>query len=175
MAGYYNYSMSNNAVSAYANGEKPISKWTKSEIIDTLVSEGISSEKIDLIKKLSAKAVKAHCLRRSSWHHTSSHYNRTDFYEVFAPFIENESIRTIESWIVSDQAEKNAPKQKIESAPQKAKVIYLEWVGTRKHPKAKEVTAIGEITADGKWFVEEGCHNKHSTSARGFKVLEILA
>lgn len=55
MAGYYNYSMSNNAVSAYADGEKPLSKWTKSEIIETLVSEGVSSEKIDLIKSFPQK------------------------------------------------------------------------------------------------------------------------
>lgn len=175
MAGYYNYSMSNNAVAAYENGEKPISKWTKTEIINALISEGISSDKINLIKKLSAKSVKAHCLRCSSWHHTSSHYNRTDFYEVFVPFVENESIGTIEGWLLSDQTEKSASKQQKESLPQKAKVIYLEWGGTRKHPKATEITAIGEISADGKWFVAEGCHKKHSTSARGFKVLEILA
>jgi len=29
MSGYDGYSMSNNAVDAYENGEKPISKWTK--------------------------------------------------------------------------------------------------------------------------------------------------
>lgn len=33
MAGYYGYSMSNNAVEAYKSGEKPFSKWTKTEII----------------------------------------------------------------------------------------------------------------------------------------------
>lgn len=27
MAGYHNYSMSNNAIEAYHTGEKPISKW----------------------------------------------------------------------------------------------------------------------------------------------------
>lgn len=29
MAGYNGYSMSNNAVAAYENGEKPLSKWKK--------------------------------------------------------------------------------------------------------------------------------------------------
>jgi len=33
MAGYKGYSMSNNAVDAYNNGEKPKSKWTKEEIV----------------------------------------------------------------------------------------------------------------------------------------------
>ena len=36
MAGYDNYSMSNNAVAAYETDEKPKSKWTKKEIIEEL-------------------------------------------------------------------------------------------------------------------------------------------
>lgn len=37
MAGYHNYSMSNNAVAAYENNEKPLSKWTKQEIINQVL------------------------------------------------------------------------------------------------------------------------------------------
>lgn len=33
MAGYSGYSMSNNAVDAYENGEKPYSKWTKQDLL----------------------------------------------------------------------------------------------------------------------------------------------
>lgn len=33
MAGYQGYSMSNNAVQAYKQGEKPRSKWTKAEVV----------------------------------------------------------------------------------------------------------------------------------------------
>lgn len=33
MAGYHNYSMSNNAVAAYENGEMPLSKWSKKAIL----------------------------------------------------------------------------------------------------------------------------------------------
>lgn len=36
MAGYNGFSMSNNAVSAYENGEKPLSKWTKKNIIGAI-------------------------------------------------------------------------------------------------------------------------------------------
>ena len=36
MAGYHNYSMSNNAIDAYYRGEKPISKWKKSDIISEI-------------------------------------------------------------------------------------------------------------------------------------------
>jgi len=33
MSGYKGYSMSNNAIAAYNEGEKPKSKWTKTEIV----------------------------------------------------------------------------------------------------------------------------------------------
>lgn len=33
MAGYNGFSMSNNAVAAYEDGEKPLSKWTKANIL----------------------------------------------------------------------------------------------------------------------------------------------
>ena len=39
MAGYNGYSMSNNAVSAYDNGEKPLSKWRKSDILEEIEIE----------------------------------------------------------------------------------------------------------------------------------------
>lgn len=39
MAGYHNYSMSNNAVQAYNTGEKPLSKWTKAVIIEALLEQ----------------------------------------------------------------------------------------------------------------------------------------
>ena len=40
MSGYYGYSMSNNAVEAYENGERPLSKWRKSDILEAIsVSE----------------------------------------------------------------------------------------------------------------------------------------
>lgn len=35
MAGYYNHSMSNNAIAAYAYGEKPLSRWRKRDILET--------------------------------------------------------------------------------------------------------------------------------------------
>lgn len=44
MAGYHGYSMSNNAVSAYADGEMPLSKWTKAEILDAC---GDKAEKVE--------------------------------------------------------------------------------------------------------------------------------
>lgn len=41
MSGYNGWSMSNNAIAAYEDGEKPLSKWTKAEILDTIKKQEI--------------------------------------------------------------------------------------------------------------------------------------
>ena len=84
MAGYNGWSMSNNAVQAYEDGEKPLSKWTKKtlvyELADALDAE--PEEVAEALKPYTVKEVKDKCLTYSSWHHTSSRYNRTAFYEL---------------------------------------------------------------------------------------------
>ena len=84
MAGYNGWSMSNNAVQAYEDGEKPLSKWTKKtlvyELADALDAE--PEEVAEVLKPYTVKEVKNKCLTYSSWHHTSSRYNRTAFYEL---------------------------------------------------------------------------------------------
>lgn len=85
MSGYFGYSMSNNAITAYSNGEKPISKWTKTAILEAITAEieeeNLPSELFQDAQKLTAKQLKMF-LRQSSWHHTSKHYNRTIFYSL---------------------------------------------------------------------------------------------
>jgi len=78
MAGYSGYSMSNNAISAYENGEKPISKWTKADILYEL--KKVNPEIVELAKKLTVSELKSRLIKRTSWHHTSSKFNQTDFY-----------------------------------------------------------------------------------------------
>lgn len=85
MAGYDGCSMSNNARSAYACGEKPISKWTKTEILEAIKEIAEENElnfDFDLLKKVSVKVLKSELLVKSSWHHTSKFYNCTDFYSL---------------------------------------------------------------------------------------------
>ena len=81
--GYDGYSMSNNARSAYASGEMPISKWTKAEIVEAVAD---INPNID-ISKLNLDTLKSKFLRRSSWHHTSKMYNATDFYSIDEEYI----------------------------------------------------------------------------------------
>jgi hypothetical protein len=61
-SGYVGWSMSRRAVQAYEDGEAPLSRIGSGKYI---------------------KAA-AELLGRSSWHHTSKHCNRTDFYKVAA-------------------------------------------------------------------------------------------
>ena len=37
---------------------------------------------VEKLKKLPTQVLKDICLSYSSWHHTSNHYNKTDFYSV---------------------------------------------------------------------------------------------
>lgn len=159
MAGYNGYSMSNNAVLAYSSGEKPYSKWTKAEIIFAIAeSDRVLADKA---KALTTSELKALFLRRSSWHHTSSHYNRTDFYSVCLAADALDIERTISSRTPKE------PKKK--STMVKAKVHYLTWEGTRKHPKAIEHE--GYALLNDKWaFLVDG--TKKSRTGNGFYIIE---
>lgn len=154
MAGYRGYSMSNNAVLAYESGERPISKWTKTDILDRL---NVSESKMSVLKRIPVSRLKDLCLVRSSWHHTSSHYNRTDFYIVTDDRVKSMSIQDLMRY--------TAKVEKPVEKPVERTARYLEWSGTRKHPKAVEVESKGIVK--GNWFyLPDG--TKKSINARGF-------
>lgn len=118
MAGYDGYSMSNNARMAYYNGLKPASKIS-----------GIPS------------ALIAQFCTADEWHHTSSKYNRTNFYDVakvrvvFGIDPESEDIEASFSQAAADALAAS-------KAPKTAEVLtgrtvhWIEWVGGFKHAKA---------------------------------------
>ena len=75
MSGYDGYSMSNRARQAYADGKMPLSKIKKKDLED----HGIDATVADF-----KRAVRAGLIVPSEWHHTSKHYNETDFYDLVA-------------------------------------------------------------------------------------------
>jgi len=82
--GYHGWSMSNNAVDAYADGEMPKSKWTKKAIVQAIASY---CDELDLaydsqIEKLKKDELFDRFIECTSWHHTSKYCNATDFYGV---------------------------------------------------------------------------------------------
>lgn len=127
MNGYYDYSMSNRAIEAYQNGEKPLSKWTKKDIIDAIAV--FDKEKAVLFKKLRLQVLKNTVLCCSSWHHTSCKFNKTNFYSVSESVINKMSENDIKDLANSSAESKEA------SVKYKGNVSFLEWSGSRKHPK----------------------------------------
>ena len=167
MAGYKGWAMSNNAVAAYENGEKPLSKWTKAAILDAIRKQEVelkcSREKL---RKLPVEVLKETCLIYSSWHHTSSHYNKTDFYSLDIDEIENLTDEKIEKLIAEYKTKKKTENKLSE---EKWKCAFLEWSGSKRHPKATELIEVGVVRGD--WFYRED-GSKKKTTANGFKFLE---
>ena len=130
--GYEVHSMSRRAAEAYSSGEKPISKWTKSEILtgieETARDNDIDIEGIDF-SKLTTEELKSKFLRNSSWHHTGSFYNATDFYEISAAAVAETTQEDIER-IISGRTRRQltnaerAEKAMNEKALEEAKEVY---------------------------------------------------
>lgn len=172
MAGYYGFSMSNNAVSAYEDGEKPISKWKKKDILDE-IKKGASNGEISLqcsldsLKKVPAPVLKKVCLYNSSYHHVSKYYNVVDFYSLDVDQIEDLTEEQLDRMVREHRQEQEKLKHEREHE-EKCECTFLEWTGSRNHPKSTEVTEIGIIR--GNWFIRSNGHKKKIT-ARGFKII----
>ena len=174
MAGYCGYSMSNNAVAAYDEGKKPISKWKKEEIL-CLIEEMIEEDALELncsfekLRRLPAPVLKDECLSCTEWHHTGKFYKETDFYELDEGKIEQLTDEQIDELAAQYKEQQEwIKKEKEEEKEEKWECIFLEWYGTRKHPKAREIREIGRIKGD--WFYRDN-GSKKKISARGFTKL----
>jgi len=166
MAGYDGFSMSNNARLAYEAGEKPKSKWTKDAIILELKRAGVDPVQIAVVRRFPASVLKEIGLSRSSWHHTSSRYNRTDFYTVDVDRLERLKISDLDYY-----KEAYAKEPKREAKGERWVAEYLVWSGTRKHPRAEEVRSEGTLKGD--WFyLDDG--TRKSINARGFRLIRRL-
>lgn len=166
MAGYSGFSMSNNAIDAYENGEKPLSKWKKADIVEAVESyrdENKLTFSMDLFGKISLAVMKERFLYKSSYHHTSLHFNKTDFYSIDDTELDELTDEQIEAIICQSKKE-----NKVELAPCEEvwKCAFLEWSGTRKHPKATEIVEEGVIKGD--WFYRKN-GSKKKTTANGFR------
>lgn len=181
MAGYHGYSMSNNAIDAYDNGEMPMSKWSKEAIIEG-IEEWIDEEDIELkcsleeIKKLPLGFLRKYFLEYSSWHHTGKYYQETLFYSLDKNYIEEVTDEKLR-WSVSNYNEeqrklKEKKAEKAAEVPEKWECSFLEWSGTRRHRKSRVIREIGTIK--GNWFYRKNGHRK-SLDARGFnKIRKII-
>lgn len=167
MAGYHGYSMSNNAVSAYKDGEKPFSKWTKKSILAEIQTLHLNKPflfDLRLLNHMPLLLLKEMALSQSSWHHTSKFYNNTDFYSVTA----DELYDCKNNQDLLDAIDFYKHQKEEISQPEKTcwECKFLEWGGTRSHPKAIEHIEIGIIK--GNWFYRKD-GSKKSILSNGFQ------
>lgn len=136
--GYIDHSMSVNAQIAYDQGEKPLSKWNKRDIIKAILEEPGNIHTKESLEKLNLGTLKNNFLEWSAWHHTSKHYNQTDFYKINAEQVKNPQIT------ISKKSSGNS-----EQVVEKATITYKEWRGTRRNGIFVAVTTQALIK--GNW------------------------
>jgi hypothetical protein len=119
---------------------------------------------IDVLKKAHGSVVKELVLMKTSWHHTSKHYNETDFYSINEDALSKLTNEKIQETVLSHKNE-----QSITIVSEQWKCEFYVWSGTRKRPKATKMTDVGEIR--GNWFyLKDG--TKKSIKGKGFKKIE---
>jgi hypothetical protein len=114
MSGYYNYSMSNNAVTAYKDGEMPFSKWYKYNILFEIKEYfELNQEETKKVSKIPLPELKNAFLAFTCYHHTSNHYNKTGFYK-FVPYFgsKEELLSRVDSCLESMKEYKKGKKHK---------------------------------------------------------------
>lgn len=129
MSGYSGFSKSNNAVAAEADGRFPASVVARRLKVPTeYVRERIGTRE---------------------WHHSSKFYNVVKYYDL----------EECAEWLESDEGRadfadwKAAQKTRQASTRTGCRVEWLEWVGTRNHPRAINRSADGcTVTDDGGAF-----------------------
>jgi hypothetical protein len=186
--GYDGNRMSNRAVRAYENGEKPISKWTKKEIIESIVDyawdNNIDIESIDL-SELTAEELKNTFLRQSSWHHTGALYNATNFYSINEEAVKNLTTDTINNIIskrtrtVRSEEERQAIKSD-KAALQEAQNVYrkLEVIFASGITGLKTIKSVYSRYANGRMDLDstyadavKAITDKDASKVEGWKAL----
>lgn len=119
MAGYVGYSMSVNAKRAYSDGLMPKSKWTKAELAEAL-EEAYQDYGINFWSY--TKRVLSLFLECREWHHTSKHFNCTDFYGINDTLGKEEVIELLNT--------KFEKKEKEVQEERRVNVQFVEWGGT---------------------------------------------
>ena len=132
-AGYIGCSLSEGASDAYSQGERPLNKWSKQDIIDEVVdlSDGRFTE--NELKKFTKQVLKDAFLCKSSWHHTSRCANITDFYSVDELKLEEITLDKLNA--IAESSAQVETEIKRPTQIKKGKIVYEEWEGSRRYGK----------------------------------------
>lgn len=161
-SGYVGHSMSVRAKNAYNEGLLPKTKIKKSDLEDAGIHLPVS-----FVKWMMPSIIKP-----TEWHHTSKHFNKTDFYNLEDVKEQLEEI-DIESRLAQYKEEKEQQRLEKEKNQQEksyyALVEYGEWSGSRKHPKLTHYQAYAYIK--GNWaYINE--YTKKKIDGKYFKILK---
>ena len=91
--------------------------------------------------------------------------NQTNFYTLDEKYIESLTDEKIDKLL----AECKSEEREKEPVEERWKCAFLEWSGSRKHPKATELVEEGIVK--GQWFFRKD-GSKKKTSANGFRFIE---
>lgn len=125
MAGYDGFSKSNNAVYAEDSG--------------LMTASALAAEIRQWYRGVQAADITA-VLTPTEWHHTSSHYNITNYYNP-VDFFELGNRKKLKEILAAKKVKKVEYPKNLGVK----KVEWLEWSGSRKHPVCSEKSAEAEI------------------------------
>lgn len=153
--GYIGRNMSINAANAYKAGEKPLSKWSKTELVDAISSISESENIEAIIKLLTVKELQDNFLKRSSWHHTGAFFSETDFYSIDEKAVSAINKELVDK-IISKRTKKNKTERlervKNKNALYNAREIYTKLQIIEKADILNLKTFSGLVT---RWLVGE--------------------
>lgn len=140
--GYINQSMSERAALAYQHGLKPLSKWTKTDIIDSVIESGVWTE--DELKKYPKQVLADMFLEYQEWHHTSKMFNQTAFFGINLNEAEAHDVETLDQ-LLAQYKKTVTENHKDEITIEKGFIRFETWEGTRNHPHLVEHEAYALI------------------------------
>lgn len=176
-SGYVGCKMSERAKEAYDNGERPMSKWNKWDILNELEYD-LDDDTIAKLSKYSTQTLKNVCLEWTSWHHTGSYANETDFYavmdgknadlnQVFSDLDEEEKV------LKEFRKRQKEEKRLLESTEEKCYFRFGVWSGTKKHPKLVYYRTYGIKKGVWIYYMDGSSLKKKNASGNYVNVLQI--
>lgn len=146
--GYVGWSMSKRARDAYESGEMPKSKWTKKAMIEAMNAWCDENDRVldENISKMKKDEIFSQFFDCSSWHHTSKHFNRTDFYSLDPELVEGVSRPKTDDEIAEDKARREAEVARIAEEEARREAEELERAREIKEREAAAPT-ISELLA----------------------------
>ena len=175
-SGYVGCKMSERAKEAYDNGERPMSKWNKWDILNELEYD-LDDDTIAKLSKYSTQTLK-NVLEWTSWHHTGSYANETDFYavmdgknadlnQVFSDLDEEEKV------LKEFRKRQKEEKRLLESTEEKCYFRFGVWSGTKKHPKLVYYRTYGIKKGVWIYYMDGSSLKKKNASGNYVNVLQI--